>query len=615
MDKRLHLFDFARVGLLLALAATGVRANAASQTAVDVYAANCATCHDSGSATQGPNRSILKLFSPEQIFTALDKGTMVRQASQLSLAEKRLLAEFLSEKRFGSAPVIPIPATAYCGPAAGAFRDSLSGSAWNGWGVTAANTRFQTAPGEGLTAATVPRLKLKWAFGFPGESSVSSQPVVVGGRLYIGSVAGAVYSLDARTGCIHWMFETRAGVRSAVTIGKGPGGVLTVFFGDLQSNVYAVNASTGRQLWQVRVEDHPIARVTGSPTLYEGRLYVPIASREESQPANPKYECCTARGGVVALNAATGKRIWKTYTIAAPPRPIGKNASGTQMYGPSGGGIWSAPTIDTKLQRLYVGTGNNYSPPAAATTDAIVAFDMKTGKILWAQQSTPGDVWNGACMARSANHDNCPLGPSPDFDYGSSPVLVELAGGRRMLVAGAKSGVAHGFDPDRGGAVIWDHALGSGGFDEGIIWGPAADNEKMYAALDTAAGSESRQGGGLFALDLATGQKIWSAPAPSCGDRKPCVPAQTAAVSVMPGAVFSGSVDGHLRAYSTADGKVIWDFDTVRDYTTVNGVAAKGGSMSGGGPAIADGMVFTNSGYSHHGGVIPGNVLLAFAVE
>jgi len=604
-----------RSGLLLILAASAMRAEAAAQSANDVYSVNCAVCHEVGSTTQGPNRSVLKLFSPEQIFTALDKGTMARQASQLSVAEKRLLAEFLSEKRFGSLPKNPIPASAYCAKSTGVAEDASTGSVWNGWGVTGANSRFQTQPGGSLTEASVSRLKLKWAFGFPGESSVSSQPVVVGGRLYIGSVAGAVYSLDARTGCIHWMFETKSGVRSAVSIGKGPGGVLTAFFGDLQTNVYAVNALTGKQLWQVRVEDHPIARVTGSPTLYEGVLYVPIASREESQPANPKYECCTARGGVAALNASTGKRIWKTYTVGAAPRPIGKNSAGTQMYGPSGGGIWSSPTVDPKLKRIYAGTGNSYSPPAVGTTDAIIAFDMKTGKIVWAQQSTSGDVWNGACMTRAASHANCPLGESPDFDYGSSPVLVDLPGGKRMLVAGAKSGVAQGFDPDRQGEVVWKQPLGSGGFDEGIIWGPAADNEKMYAALDTDAEHGSKQGGGLFALDLATGSKVWAAPAPPCGDRKPCAPSQTAAVSVMPGAVFSGSIDGHMRAYSTKDGRILWEFDTVRDFTTVNGVDAKGGSISGGGVAIADGMVFTNSGYSHHAGIIPGNVLLAFSTD
>jgi polyvinyl alcohol dehydrogenase (cytochrome) len=318
---------------------------------------------------------------------------------------------------------------------------------------------------------------------------------------------------------------------------------------------------------------------------------------------------------LAALDANTGKQVWKTYTIAEAPHPIGKNSEGTQMYGPAGGGIWSSPTIDAKRKRIYVGTGNNYSLPVAKTTDAIVAFDMKTGKILWARLSTEGDVWNGSCMARSASHANCPNTDDPDFDYGSSPVLVQLANGRRMLVAGQKSGVAHGFDPDADGEVIWNTPLGHGGFDEGAIWGPAADNEKMYVAIDTAAGHEAAKGGGLFALDLATGRQIWGTPSPSCGERKPCNPSQISAVSVIPGAIFSGANDGHMRGYSAADGKIIWDFDTVREFTTVNGVAAKGGSISGGGVAVVGGMVFTNSGYAHHGGVIPGNVLLAFSVE
>ncbi len=597
---------------------------AAEQIAVDLYKTNCAICHDDGltpqvpggptQTAQAPSRAILRLLLPEQIFLALDKGSMTRQGSQLSVTEKRLLAEYLTEKRFSAKPEDPIPASAYCNSSGSPFQSSLAGSVWNGWGVTPDNRRYQPDPG-GLSAANVPRLKLKWAFGFPGESSASTQPVVAGGRLYIGSIAGNVYSLDARTGCIHWRFVTKAGVRSAAVLGKGPSGVLTVFFGDLQNNVYAVNAATGKPLWQVRVEDHPISRITGSPTLYNGTLYVPVASREESQPSNPEYECCTARGSLVALNALTGKRLWKSYVIADPPRPIQKNAAGTQMYGPSGGGIWSAPTIDAKLQRIYVGTGNNYSPPARKTTDAIVAFDMKTGKLLWSQQSTPGDVWNGSCMTRSPDHSNCPLGPSPDFDYGSSPVLTELPGGRRMLVAAGKSGVAHGLDPDRQGQVIWDHELGSGGFDEGVIWGSASDGQKMYVALDTVAGNPSRQGGGLFALDLSSGKTLWSTPTPACGDRKPCVPALIAAVSAMPGVVFAGSVDGFMRAYSSTNGSILWSFDTMRDFTTVNGVPAKGGSISGGGAAIAEGMMFTNSGYSHHGGVAPGNVLLAFAIE
>jgi polyvinyl alcohol dehydrogenase (cytochrome) len=612
MDRRNILLT---VFLIAAAAGVPLRAQQPNgQEALDVFKSNCATCHDTGPDSRGPSRDVLRQMSPEQIFTALDKGAMARQGSQISLAEKRLLSEYLSEKRFNNIPPSPIAATAFCKESDSPFQDSLAGPSWNGWGPGTSNMRFQPAAAAGLTPDGVSHLKLRWAFGFPGESTASSQPVVVGGRLYVGSVAGNVYSLDAKTGCIHWVFEAKSGVRGAITIGKGPGGALAAFFGDLQTNVYAVNAKTGKRLWQVRVDDHPITRITGSPTLFEGTLYVPIASREESQPGNPKYECCTARGAVAALNVNTGKQLWKTYIIADEPRPIGKNPEGTQMYGPAGGGVWNSPTVDAKLHRIYVGTGNNYSGPAAKTTDAVVAFDMKTGKIVWARQSTQDDIWNGSCLGRSPNHANCPHLESPDFDYGSSAILVTLSNGRRMIVAAQKSGVAHGFDPDKQGEVLWNTALGHGGFDEGVIWGPAADSEKMYLALDSAAGHEPKEGG-IFALDLATGKQIWGTRAPSCGDRKPCNPSQTAAVSVIPGAVFSGSNDGHMRAYSTVDGRVLWDFDTVRDFETVNGIPAKGGSISGGGVAVVGGMVFTNSGYSHHAGVIPGNVLLAFSAE
>jgi polyvinyl alcohol dehydrogenase (cytochrome) len=157
----------------------------------------------------------------------------------------------------------------------------------------------------------------------------------------------------------------------------------------------------------------------------------------------------------------------------------------------------------------------------------------------------------------------------------------------------------------------------------GIQWGPAADNETAYVALSdiglipAAEGviPDPKAGGGIFAIQLSTGEKLWSALPPEGGCPTPrCSPAQSAAVSAIPGVVFSGSVDGHLRGYSTKDGKIIWDVDTVKDYETVNHVPAKGGSLDGPGPAIAGGILVVNSGYAYFNG-IPGNVLLAFAVE
>ena len=558
-------------------------------------------------------------MSPEQILTALERGAMTGQGAESSRAERRTLAEFLSEKPFGSAPINPIPQTAFCDRSANSFQDSLAGPAWNGWGVTVTNTRFQPAAGAGISADDVPRLKLKWAFGFPGDTTNGAQPAVVGGRVYVGSRAGDVYSLDAKTGCIHWMFETDAGIHSAVSVGKGRGGALAAYFGDLAANVYAVDAATGKLVWKAKADDFPLARVTGSPTLHNGRLYVPVSSREEGQSADPLYPCCRFRGSLVAFDAATGKRLWKTYTISQEARPTQKSRAGTQLWGPSGAAIWNSPTLDLKRNLLYVGTGNSYSLPEASTMDAIVAFDLQSGKIRWVRQLTQNDVWTTACLPSAANSANCAQEDAPDFDFGTSPILVELDGGQRLLLAGQKSGLVYALDPDREGKLTWQQRAGKGGTQGGILWGPAADGDTLYVAVSDAqrapGGYSSTAGGGMVAVNLHNGEKLWSTPHPPCGDRKPCAPVQAAAVSVIPGAVFSGSVDGHLRAYSTRDGKILWEYDTVREFATVNGVRAKGGSINNGGPAVAGGMLFLNSGYSTHSGIIPGNVLLAFSVE
>ena len=591
-----------------------------AQDAAALYQSWCASCHDAGGESAAPSRAQLKQMTPEQILVALEKGVMSPQGAERSRAERGALAEFLTEKPFGSEPLIPIPKSAFCDSAVNSFQDSLAGPTWNGWGVTVTNTRFQPGEAAGLTEADLPRLKLKWAFGFPGASSASSQPVVLGGRVYVGSWEGDVYSLDAKTGCIHWMLETEAGVRSAVSIGKGNDGRLTVYFGDLGANVYAVNAASGKVLWKVEVDDYPFARITGSPTLYGGKLYVPVSSREESQVSAPTYPCCRFRGSMVALDAATGKQLWKTYTISQKARRTRKNQAGAQIWGPAGAAIWVSPTLDLKRNVLYVGSGNDYSAPSTSASDAIISFDMKSGKIRWGRQLTENDIWNGSCRT-TLDPVTCPDQDAPDFDFSASPILVELKGGRQLLIAGQKSGLVYALDPDREGNIIWQQRVSKGGSLGGILFGPAADEDTLYAAIsDFARMNQGREvnpkaGGGMVAVDLSNGEKIWSIPASPCGNRKPCSPSQGAAVTAIPGVVFSGSVDGYLRAYSARDGKILWEYDTVRDYTTVNGVPAKGGSINNGGPAVVDGMLFTNSGYSHHNGIIPGNVLLAFSVE
>ena len=579
----------------------------------------CASCHEPGTNgdSRVPGRDVLGQLTPEQILQTLEKGAMRAQAAERSRAQRRALAEYLSGKPFSTALPNPIPKSAFCGSASaiGSSRDSLTGPSWNGWGVTITNSRFEPLEAAGLTADNVPRLKLKWAFGLPGASSGGTQPVVVGGHLYTADAEGDLFALDAQTGCIYWTIEVEAGIRSAITVGVRGSGGLAAYFGDQAANVYAVAAESGKVLWKVKVDDYSRAAITGAPQLYGGRLYVPVSSREESQVGDAKYPCCAFRGSVVALDAATGKRIWKTYTIEQDAKPQQKNSAGTEIVGPSGGAVWDAPTLDVKRNVLYVGTGNNFSPPATNLTDSILALDMKTGKIKWAHQQTENDIWNASCRSPNREPAVCPDADSPDFDFGSSSALVDLPGGRQMLVAGNKSGMIWALDPDRQGKIIWEQQAGKGSSGGGVLWGIAVDREHVYVPNGFFDPKTPDASGGMAAIGLSDGQAIWSAPNPPCGDRKTCKQSHPAAVTAIPGVVFSGTMDGRLRAYGAQDGKILWEYDTAREFSTVNGVKANGGSMSNAGATVVNGMLFANSGYSHHGGVIPGNVLLAFSAK
>jgi polyvinyl alcohol dehydrogenase (cytochrome) len=579
-----------------------------SETGAAIYATRCASCHEAG----GPpyvNHFVLKAAAPEYIVYMLDAGTMQAQGVGLTASQRAAVAEFLTDKRLGSS------ASMSAGQCPGPPSSSFSGPQWNGWGVDLDNSRFQPADEAGLTPAQVPGLKLKWAFGFPGGFTAYSQPVVVGGRVFVGDTIGGVYSLDTSTGCTYWKFHAAAGVRAAITVGPGH----LAYFGDLRANVYAVNAVTGKLVWKTTISTHPYARVTGTPRLYKGRLYVPVSSREEWMSADPHYECCTFRGILAALDAATGKEVWRTYTVPDPARPTKKSNAGTQLWGPSGAGLWSSPTIDTEHNLLYIGAGNNYSDPTTSNSDAILAFDLATGKIVWSRQLTSNDTYNVSCFRD--DHSNCPAKQGPDSDFAAAPVLRVLASGQRVLIVGQKSGVVFGLDPDKQGEILWQTTIGHGGPLGGVEWGPAADSGVAYVALSDfgfaggpgGAVPDPKSGGGLFALDIATGKQIWAALPPAGGCTAPrCSPAQSAAVTAIPGVVFSGADDGHVRAYSTKDGSVLWDYDTLRAFDTTNSLPARGGSIDGGGPTVAGGMVFVDSGYGSLYGAA-GSVLLAFA--
>ena len=575
-----------------------------------LFAASCSSCHNGAADSRAPALDALRSRTPEAIMEALMTGAMRPQGSRLSGLERRAVAEFLTGKRMGGDVTGADKGRCAIGPSTGSVRDLGIMPGWTGWSSSPTNTRFQPSDQAGLRAVDVPHLVLKWSFGFPDASVAWSQPTVADGRVFVGSQNGTVYALNAKTGCIYWTFSARGGVRTAIIVSSPTAASpALVYFGDTAANAYAVNADTGALVWVRNVDDHPFARVTGSPTFHEGRLYVPVSSYEEAQGADPQYPCCTFRGSVSALDASSGKVIWKTYMIPEAARRRGTSTAGLPLWGPSGSGIWSAPTIDATRRVVYVGTGNTYSAPAQPSSDAVVALDLETGSIRWMRQVTPNDVYVTGC--RSGN-PNCPEAPGPDVDFGSPPMLARV-NGRDVIVIGQKSGVGYAMDPDRKGEVRWQYRAGKGGTLGGMEWGGAVDGGRAYFAVSDI---QQPEPGGLHAVDIATGQRVWFAPpaAPVCGSGTGCNAAQSAAITVMPGVIFSGSNDGALRAYSTADGKVLWQYDTNREFGSVNGVPSKGASLIGPGPVVAGGMVYVNSGYGGFGGR-PGNVLLAFGLE
>ena len=583
---------------------------AAEPDGSSIYTQRCSVCHDSKAMERTPQREELKNRTPESVVDALTKGVMREQGKGLSDGELRAVAKFVTGKDFATVQVSE--AQGKCaGPAASAIVSDETKD-WNGWGRDAANTRFQ--PNPGLLAADVPKLKLKWAFGFPGAQLGYSQPTLVGGRVFVGSISGLVYSLDAKTGCTWWSYKTESSVRPAPVVAK-VGNRTVVFIGDDKANTYALDAITGDLIWKEKLDEHPVARVTGAPVFFQNRLYVPISSIEEVSGPNPKYECCKFRGSVASLDAVTGKKLWKTFSISDPPKEYKKNSSGTAMYGPAGAAVWLSPTIDTKRKVLYIGTGNSYTDIETKGTNSIQAIDMETGSTKWINQITPRDSFLVGCA--TPGKDNCPTESGPDVDFGASPVLVTAVGGKQLLLCGQKSGILYALDPDKRGALVWQMRLGQGSALGGIEWGFAADKDAVYVAVSDIVVRGANNPGSLTALKLVTGEKIWvvTPDKPVCSFQSvKCTGAQSAAISVIPGVVFSGALDGHMRGYSTKDGAIVWDFDTGKSWETVNGVKARGGSIDGAGPTISNGMLYTNSGYGRFTGAW-GNVLLAFGVD
>ncbi len=596
------------------LIVAGVGAPAFAQSSGEVtFNRDCAACH-SGALPEAPGLEAMRQLTPEGIVNVLTNGSMQTQGSALTEAERRAVAEFLSGRTMSASPVAAASNRCSASPP---MANPASAPSWNGWGNGIENTRYQPASTGRLTAADVPKLKLEWAFGFAGIDAVRAQPAVAGGRVFVASENAEVHALDPRSGCTHWTFKAQSGIRTALTIAPyrtaGGNTAYAAYFGDARANAYAVDANTGNQIWVRKVHDHAAAAITGAPAVHDNRVFVPVQGlNEEGQGGRPQYECCTFRGSLSALDASTGDVLWTTYMVDEP-RPRARNSQGVQQWGPAGGGIWAAPTVDARRGAVYVATGNGYADPPQPMNNAVVAMDVGTGRVLWVSQTTPNDQWTMGCKPENPDNPNCPAVMGPDYDFSASPSLVTV-NGRDLLVLPQKSGLAYAMDPDRQGEIVWQYRIGQGsGF--GGQWGGAVDPELGLAYFGVA-DLFSPNPGGIHAVRLATGERVWHMPPqpPLCGEDRSCRASQGAAVTAIPGAVFSGSLDGGMRVYSAKDGTIIWQFDTNREFDTVNGVKARGGGLEGPGAIVVDGMVYFNSGY---GGILarPGNVLLAFGID
>lgn len=581
-----------------------------------VYASSCATCHDGGLG-HAPSIGAIAALTPENVLYALTDGTMQQQAATLSDEEKSAVAQSITNRLLGStqaaAPLL------MCSGNSARF-DRSEPPVFEGWGLDANNSHAIPTPIAGIGRDNVSRLRLKWAFAFPDAIDTRSQPALVGGAIYVGGADGTFYALDRESGCVRWTYQASSGVRTAALVSPWGAGdaeaIPLVYFGDNLGNAYALDAQSGAQVWKVRAGDHGVAMLTGTPALHGDAIYIPISSGEEGSAALPTYECCTFRGSVLALDRHTGEQLWRSYLVDEPVRQV-ENSIGTPQFGPSGVAVWSAPLIDEARGLLYVATGDNYSQPATELSDAIVALDMQTGAIRWSNQVTGGDSWNVGCWA-GASGPNCPEDAGPDYDFGAAPLFALGADGETYLLAGQKSGIAYGFNPDTG-EQVWETKVGRGGELGGIHFGIAADNGRLYVPVtdaDNGAHYDEPARPGIYALDVASGELIWSAPADNpCDDRTGCQPGYSAGISVTDELVLAGSTDGHMRILDADNGAVLWDVDTAVAFETVNGTIAHGGSMSGGTAPIAyQGSLIVNSGYAFLG-KMPGNVLLVYEVD
>lgn len=595
-----------------------------------MYDKACAACHNNPEATKSPALTTLKGMRYQAIWYALTEGKMQTQAAMLSNEEKSALTEFL----VGRESVSDDWTAASMCPDNRKAMDLTPKPSVTGFGFDHRNHRHLTVAQAGLATRDFANLELAWAMAFPQSTTMRSQPAVVGNTLFFSAsdasklmaidIGGDIGGDSAGPPCFKWVFTSDIPLRTSVAFGELPGKdrrkVLLV--SDVAANVHMVDAQTGARVWSQYVGLFQHSITTGTPILHDDRVYVPISQYEITVGADPKHECCKTHGAVTALDALTGKKIWTMHTME-DAKPLRDRGDGQMYFGPSGAPIWNSPSIDAKRGLLFVGTGEATSEPAHANTNAILAIDIKDGSIRWSFQATPDDIFLGGCRPGSTNL-NCPKAHSVyrDVDFGASMMLITTSQGKDLVIGGQKSGEVWALDRDTG-KVVWRQAFGTGSPLGGIHWGLAYDGERIFVPINRPYGQrpppDADQKPGIHAIKADTGDVLWTYVAqPDCsGDRQARVRGcnsnigLSGAPTVIDGAVVSGSLDGFLRAFDAKTGALLFQFDTAREFATVNGVPGKGGSIDNASIVAANGHVFVTSGYGMFG-QMPGNVLLAF---
>ena len=405
-----------------------------AQDGAAIYKHRCAACHDNA-VNRAPAASTFKQMSPEAVQNALVSGSMAMMGFGLTTSEIKSVATQITGKAFGAREM---PDRAYCGSPAPPLAKPLAGPHWNGWGVDLENHRFQPAAMAGVTAANTPRLKLKWAFAFPNASRAFAQPTIAGGRVFVGSAVRQVYSLEADTGCIQWIFEPDFAVRTAITIGPAGNG-WRLYFGDAgtrtrwtrQRESWRGKSNRGVS-WRLRDGRAEVARRPPVRAGFVGRRGHRGGSELRMLQVPGQPDRARRRDRKAGLEG-----VHDSGRSEAGPEELRRHT----VWGPSGAGVWSSPTVDVKRPRgVRLDRRFGTRTLRRRTSDAFLAFDLETGKLLWSRQFTTGDAYNIACGGPAPA--NCPQPAGPDHDFSSSPILVTA--GEREASPGRGAEIGNG---------------------------------------------------------------------------------------------------------------------------------------------------------------------------